>query len=55
MFVMKSYHTRFEDAVTKCEKILHTEKGSTFLVINRETWKIVRSYPKVSPRESSAG
>lgn len=48
MLAMKyhHYHVSFEDAVAKCEKILHTEKGSTFLVVDRETGELLWSYPK---------
>jgi|GEM_PF-2610018 len=52
------YHTSFEDAVAKCEKILHTEKSSTFLVVDRETGELLWSrHPKAPAKgiESSAG
>lgn len=51
------YHITFEDAVAKCEKILHTENGSTFQVVDRETGELLWSHPKAPARggESSAG
>ncbi len=59
MLAMKyhHYHTSFEDAVAKCEKILHMEKGSTLLVVDRETGELVWSHPNAPAQgeESSAG